>query len=366
MPSSESKHLFTSKISELASLEKKDSQIWCEIQKIIGRNNCFIDRTERQKSPFNFEIANASKLPSFPTSFNKSYEQICSERVHEILKIQYESESPICLLYSGGIDSTMVVISFLKELALQEFNDRIIVFLNHDSINENPNFYKKYLRGKVRIESSERILSLFDGRHLVVGADFNDQLFGHMILYSVIETYGEGILHRPYTRDFVEKFFTDRGLSKEASFYWAQYFDESIREQNFTEVRSIFDFFWWFNFIFKWQATYFSLILRILPIHQININQSFLDKKYQHFFCNADFQRWSVKNSDLKIKKTWNSYKWHVKDLIYSFNKDAEYRDEKLKIGSLFRLLLQNNCPQALTNQYKFLYKVQAEDYYNP
>ena len=52
------------------------------------------------------------------------------------------------------------------------------------------------------------------------------------------------------------------------------------------------------------------------------------------FYDDAELQRWSMTNPDLKIKKTEASYKWTFKDLIYKYTKDADYRDHKLKVLS--------------------------------
>ena len=55
----------------------------------------------------------------------------------------------------------------------------------------------------------------------------------------------------------------------------------------------------------------------------------------RHFFQTDDFQRWSIANPDLKIRDSLESYKWPAKEFIYKFTKDADYRDHKIKVGSL-------------------------------
>jgi hypothetical protein len=36
-------------------------------------------------------------------------------------------------------------------------------------------------------------------------------------------------------------------------------------------------------------------------------------------------------NHDLKHKGSWKTYKWPSKEFIYKFNRDASYRDNKVK-----------------------------------
>ena len=42
-------------------------------------------------------------------------------------------------------------------------------------------------------------------------------------------------------------------------------------------------------------------------------------------------------NHDLKIRDTWESYKWIAKDYIFEFTGDADYRDNKLKKDSYWQ-----------------------------
>jgi PP-loop superfamily ATP-utilizing enzyme len=50
-------------------------------------------------------------------------------------------------MYSGGIDSTLVIISLLKNASEEERNN-ITILLSENSIGENPNFYKDHILGK--------------------------------------------------------------------------------------------------------------------------------------------------------------------------------------------------------------------------
>ena len=49
------------------------------------------------------------------------------------------------------------------------------------------------------------------------------------------------------------------------------------------------------------------------------------------FYGSPDIQRWSIANHDLKHKGSWKTYKWPSKEFIYNYNKDATYRDHKVK-----------------------------------
>ena len=54
-------------------------------------------------------------------------------------------------------------------------------------------------------------------------------------------------------------------------------------------------------------------------------------------------------NKDKKHKGTWLSYKYELKDFIYKFTKDADYRDNKVKVKSLVPLNNINAYPHIRT-----------------
>ena len=358
--------LYITSIEALKYPDKADAMAWCEISKLISGNICIFDRSETFKMPFRFQLSEQSILPTDTLGFKKTYEEICADRVQELLEIQNRTGKRIGILYSGGIDSTMVVVSFLKALTPKEFKDKVTIFLNKDSVSENPNFYYGHLRKVSHFESSEKLRNLFDGEHLIVGGEFNDQLFGSDLILYFIRHKGENILHKKLTREFVLSVFEYGGFADQYAEIWTDLMLEHIRLQKVTEVNTVVQFFWWFNFIFKWQSVYFRILLRILPEHRHLINGAFLRDHYQHFFNSMDFQRWAIVNPDMKIRDTWQSYKWHVKDVIYDYNKDANYRDNKIKMGSLKGLFQQANNPIALTSDYRYLNHINAQDFYQP
>ena len=71
-------------------------------------------------------------------------------------------------------------------------------------------------------------------------------------------------------------------------------------------------------------------------------------------------------NPHLKIKNSWDTYKFHVKDLIFNFTKDPVYKNEKLKKGSLWKLFISKDTPIAITSNYEYLYKLDKTALYNP
>jgi hypothetical protein len=340
---------------------------WHKIYNMIGVHSTLVDRCESMQMPYNFKLYEPFKMPRDLTGFNKTYEQCCEERTKELVDLSRHLDKPITVFYSGGIDSTLVLINFMKYLDREEFQSRIRVALSMESINENANFYYDYVRPLCNIVSSDNINNMFDGSTIIVGGEINDQLFGSDIIGNIYRVNnGLGEMNKPYTREHVLKWFKNF-MDEPTSNMWFDMLDNHIKTQAPCEVSTNFHFWWWLNFSFKWQNVFFRMIVRINKEHRKNITPDFIKNYFHHFYTTEDFQRWSMLNHDLKIKNSWPSYKWEAKQLIYEFNRDEIYRDEKVKIGSLGKLFLQKSTPKAITSNFEFLDDIpDLSAYYNP
>jgi hypothetical protein len=342
-----------------------DLQKWDAIYKMIPRNVSLVDRCGYVSTPYVFE--NKFSIPKDLSNFNKTYEQVCVERAEQLIAHSRQLGKPLLLLYSGGIDSTTVLVSFIK--AAGNNTRDIIVALNPASIQENPRFYYQHIRGKFRLMASERALDLIDGEYVMVGGEFNDQLFGSDILLSYKNLYGFDRILEPYNEGNIVPFFINNGMSVEYAKFWFDLMDQQIKATNLCEVKSVRDFFWWYNFCFKWQSVYYRIIAR--TSRRELITDQFISDYYHQFFESQDFQRWSMLNPDKKIVDSWESYKISAKQMIFEYTKDQDYFKNKMKLGSLFGIFKKRSVPDALaydtdTHEYIFIDNSDCSEYYDP
>jgi hypothetical protein len=54
------------------------------------------------------------------------------------------------------------------------------------------------------------------------------------------------------------------------------------------------------------------------------------------------------------------------KDIIYDFTKDADYRDNKIKRGSLHSLLVQQKAYSFIDDTFTFYDELDFDEYYDP
>jgi hypothetical protein len=298
-----------------------------------------LDRTGTIKTPI--RSVDLFPMPKF-RPFAKSYEDICNDRAVEILRSAESMGITIYVLYSGGIDSTCLLVSLLKH-ATTEQKKHIVVLLSHESIAENPRFYDEHIRGKLRTGSSIMFPNLIGQNDMLLSAEHNDLVMGSEKIGKLMLDRGPHSIHEAYDRDTLFVFFTSLlgGDTISADFYLNLF--ERIRDASQIPINTNMEFLWWINFSIKWQACYFYILLFTPPERASLITKEYLDTRFISFYNTEEFQLWSMNNPDKRIRDTWKSYKWVIKDIIYDYTKDSEYRDNKTKVRSLPVVLEQLN-----------------------
>jgi hypothetical protein len=334
--------------------------LWRNIYHLVSPGVNIIDRCNHIVMPFNFK--SIFSMPTDLSGFQKSYAEVCIDRARELIAHSKRIGKPIVILFSGGIDSTVVAISLI--LAAEGDHSNIKIALSTHSIRENPNFYYEHIRGKFETLPSESILQEITSNYIIVGGEGNDQLFGTDIYKAFRDYAGIGLLHENYSENNVVPFFRHSGLSEQSAKIWYSLMAEQIQATQRCEIKSVKDFFWWYNFCYKWQNVYFRIPAR--SILRTPLTQDILDNYYFQFFMTDDFQRWSMLNPDKKVEDTWTSYKFHAKEFIYEFTKDEEYFKYKTKIPSLINIFRKRTSANGIDENYQVVDNIDPEDYYNP
>jgi len=332
---------------------------WAEIYKLITSDVNVIDRCGYLTMPFNFK--SIFSMPTDLSNFNKSYKEVCLERAQALIEHSKKINKPIVILYSGGIDSTVVAISFM--LAANGDYSNIKIALNTYSIRENPKFYYEYIRNKFEMIPSETVIQNISDDYIIVGGEGNDQLFG-TDLYKKFRDYASiEDLYQTYNQTNITNFFKIAKMSDRSAMLWYSVMDEQIRNTQRCEITTIKDFLWWYNFCYKFQHVYFRIPARSAT--KDIINADFLNTYYFQFFITDDFQKWSMLNPDKKIDQTWVSYKKAAKEFIYEITKDEDYYLHKTKIQSLMNITRKRIMPEGITSEYEIIKNLNPEDYYN-
>jgi len=134
----------------------------------------------------------------FPTNFTSTFEELTNRRAIEL----WDIGKPVRLWWSGGIDSTCALVSFLKTMRL---DTNLIVYLSKASVQENPCFYDLLVDKKVKLEwhSDENYIydndELWNGQTINVNGGGGDELFlaisSHMSMEEFFKIKDESWIH---------------------------------------------------------------------------------------------------------------------------------------------------------------------------
>ena len=308
--------------------------------KIYNMRMMLIDRTDTIKIPI--RVKSLFPLPPFKKS-PKTLEDICNERALELLQRAERLGVLIYVFWSGGIDSTLVLVSLLKN-ATDSQKKNIVVLLSEASIIEDPQFFQRYIRGKLRTESSIFFQGKVGGRDLITNGELGDQVFGSNISsQALMKMFDNSIIHRPYSRDILFQFYNLKIDNEETTNFYLDIF-ERLMKASPIPIRTYFEYFWWLIFNLEWQGVFMRVLQFTPDQNALGVTTEYFHTNLNPFFGTEEFQLWSLNNPDKKIKDAWNTFKWPAKDIICDFTGDKEYNRTKSKQNS-FSIWQQRTKP---------------------
>lgn len=268
-------------------------------------------------NPNLINIKSICPLPKMPSYFNKNFNDVALIRAQQMWA-ELTQDQNINLLWSGGIDSTVALVSLMMTIPN---GFQITVYCNLNSIIENAPFYEILLNHKNILLKNSSIISNIKPLRIITG-DLGDQVFGSELLYRISSQFGFENLFKPY-QEIIPKLFITRCGDNLGKIIYERYVP--IIQESSIKIETAFDFIWWWNFTQKWQGVLFRKQCFVHEAHQII-----------HFFDCENFQLWSLFHHDKKIGKTIETYKLPAKELIFSFDKNDFYLKYKKKLGSPF------------------------------
>lgn len=301
------------------------------------------------------------RLPEM-RAFTENYEQVCNARARELIAQAEKLDLQLYAFWSGGVDSTCLLVSLLKQASPAQ-RQRILVLLTEESIREYPLFYEKFIRGKLRRNSAMMLPYILGSRALLVNGEHNDQLFGSDIVPAMSQLFGLHVLHEPYNRALFVAFLTKLMKDANLALFYVRLF-EQLAGRAPIPLKTNFERFWWINFTLKWQTVYMRVLSFVAERNVKLLSKEYIENCYASFYNTENFQLWSLNNRDKRIANGWRSYKWPAKQVIYEFTKDADYRDNKMKRGSLQYVIARRVPFEFVDENFNFRQNVAAEEFY--
>lgn len=316
----------------------------------FAANFSITDRLNCIAAPIKTQLLSACEMPKFVPMI-KSFDELCQTRARQLLDHAKNTNRKLVVMYSGGIDSTLIVVSLLKIATEEELKNNIIILLNQYSVAENKNFFNNHIIKKCRIESSYLFHAfLGNDKYVVVNGEGGDQLFGSAVSDGIFKTKGADYIFQQPTHSVISEILNGKVNDIEASDKIATVLNKVVAAAPIP-IETIYHYFWWINFGLKWQSVYARSVAYTDSVYQSTVKP---EENYFIFFGTPEMQLWSMNNTDKLVRDTWASYKYHCKDIIYDYNKDADYRDNKMKLGSLISVVSTKPIAKALGTNWEF------------
>lgn len=305
---------------------RKDIEFFSEIAFAIAEGCWFVDRTNTIQMPFKTILSDKYTIPDLSNVKPLSLEECCADSATRLLA----SNSKLYFLYSGGIDSTLALVSFIKAGATR---DQLIVVCSPDSIRENPNFYYDHVRMRFNLLSSDSFIQQMKTRDLngkVVICEPADILVSQCYSGMAFKLFGGDFLTKPATQGNILQFLKGRGLSDPIANCCADMHTVNIKYSP-RPIVTMYDFFWWAKYNWRWQYQGEKLQLRTTFTPDI-----------ETFYSTLEFQKWGATHTQVEINKI-SDFKKDYKQIIYNFTNDKEYFDLKVKHTSVSYLYLADS-----------------------
>ncbi len=349
-------------------------------------NPCrFVTRHGEWSLPWNQELIPGFEMPEYDPTFNKTFDQVCDEKAVKIKKQIHEGKQ-FAVMFSGGIDSTVILVSLLKNLTKEEL-DSVTICLSNETIIENPLFFSKYIYGKFKTLDSNNTKydDLIEQGLIPITADEGDCIFGTVFgltLYNNYDYYIQDMdrnvrirlkdiknkitdptVHFSNYRELIARHLSIEGDLKFGNLLYEKY-AHNINTST-VPVYSLHDFFWWLIFNVK----YLNCAVRGALYYNDRVDWKTAIETVVNWYSDHDYQKWSMVNNNngQKIGLTLASYKTAAKNYIWEFDKNDWFRNFKIKLESMWTIAHQQNIQSiaidhrpvarvGLTKDYNMIY----------
>ena len=273
---------------------------------------------------------------------DKSINEIADSRALEIFSNAKKLNKRLLILWSGGIDSTFVLTSFLKNLDAAD-RDIITVCCNMDSIFENTQFYIDNISNKLNCmhyNSEFKIDNNLLSEYIIVHGDPGDCIFGPS-LPAYRKFIDDGVHTESYKKhyqDLLTSIPDDPAVIGFGSWFVDQ-ITNNLEEVKPDNVESIADWWWWTYINFKWEFS----CQRPLFFSRVDYKESFSNDVLDEFAANTyfntpDWQCWSYSNLRTLIpagtgSEVLQQHKALPKQYINDYSPNLNYVKYKTKVS---------------------------------
>jgi hypothetical protein len=299
----------------------QEEEIYSLFQKIVRKQILFsvtipynrINKPSHRQTIINRPLPSQRRKISFAEATDMRADQIAA-------CVSEDTNLPIYVLWSGGIDSTVILSAIIKNWP-DHLKERVVVKMNYASKLENPFFYKNHIENKFKVENTDIKHKLSEGYTL--HGDPADALWlqGNIITMSVQHglDFCNDDIRNPLNSILANMITTAIGADDFNKLHELIFADSRAAD---VELKSTSDFFWWLNFNFQYET---MITKHILDSSEVSSNEiTAFDKSMPCWYDSNEYQEWSIsaQPSSEKFDGSITSYKMPAKKYTYDLDKN--------------------------------------------
>lgn len=308
------------------------------LNKINSAHSAIYSRKGINLLPFKNELIDVPgfAMPDYNPDYNMSWTEVTDQRCLGLRSTHFDR--PWVVMWSGGIDSTVIVAAIIKNLPRADF-DNITIACTAVSIWENPQFYFDHIKPNFKVVNSSDLLSHEFGSQdtYIINGEPADQLFGCLGGHLDSLYQNPDLLHTDIIKnkdcaiDFISDLTTDKNF---AEWYYHVLLDNARSAG--VPVSTLHGLMWWSGFNNAWVSVKFRIIFSFQGNWKNIKNAKSYVNKFVHWYDNNDYQQWSM-NSNNRGEQLGNNaseYKLAAKKYIYSVDNNKYHFKFKTKMAS--------------------------------
>lgn len=271
-----------------------------------------------------------SVMPVYDPTFSMTFEEITDDRCRWLQ--QNCNDRPWLIEYSGGIDSTVILCAFLRNLSEEELKN-VTVALNKSSIYENPGFFHDHVLGQFNlVDITSEEFDQVSRTHYMINGEPADMLTGSgLALHAANSRVDMSRSWRDQPDQLLEFLATTIiGDSGSQWLYERMQINLDGLGQDDPPIDTVTDWFWWINFCWKWpQKTLWNL--------QRQTDYQGYKNRLICWYDTPQYQSWSMVRGRYSLivdGPTIGDYKKDSKRYISSIYPDQYLQKFKIKIAS--------------------------------
>jgi hypothetical protein len=334
----------------------------------FGKSDLGPDRTGTVALPLDFHVVN-TLLPL--RSNTATYADCCDLRAMGLVQQAEYTDKQLYIMWSGGVDSTTMMTAFLRNTTDQQ-KQRITVMMSQNTTKENPGFFKRFVLGKLRYETSLNFVDRFSqDDSIFVHGECNGQLFGDMDEFSNPYFMNKPAIDVPQWQHHLE----DKATPELISAMWGHksfnpklieiakhVVDTSARSVGL-ELQNLHQFACWYKLCFVVQHCQLRPIA--LLNHNVKTRHQSLTQKVQSFYVSDDFDQWAMQRLTT-LGEHCKIQRLESREYIRSFDGDQDYFENMQKVNSGSSLHNLNHRAYALDINMNSVSDEDLINYYQP